>query len=111
MNVDKTNVVNVDWGDFNGRLVRTTKLDDGTVLFAVCDIQENILGVKNASDLYSQIDARCKAELILTFVEEYNPQKYRFVTLDGLAFMVYRARKCQVNRYDFVLWAREKCVN
>lgn len=112
MIVEQFDVAKTEWEYFNDgreeRQVRTVTLEDGTVLFAVCDLQDFILEVKNASDLLRQVDNRSKTELVLTFVEEYNPQRYNLVTVDGLTHMVFRARKCAVDRLDFIYWARER---
>jgi prophage antirepressor-like protein len=109
--INRLDVSETNFDEFGDFILRTVKLSSGEVLFLASDIAINVLGVKNPFNLTKAVDVRNKAEIILTFVEEYNPQRYIFVNLEGLRCMVYRARNCEVNRFDFILWAQEKSVN
>lgn len=97
--------------EYGDRSVRMVYLESGEVLFLAYDIAKNILGTSSSYSLTKAVDERSKIELVLTFVEDCNPQKYILVNLDGLMCMTYRARRCEVNRLDFINWAKEKSVN
>lgn len=108
ININKEDIVSADWDTFQYASVRTITLRDGRVLFLAYDIARNILGLSNSAKLYNAVDSRSKGEAVITFVEDFNPQRYKFVDHDGLSCMVYRARKSEVNRLDFINWAKEK---
>lgn len=108
MNSSKPVVDKIDWLSYGGEVVRSVVLKDGTVLFLAADIANNIIGVKNPFSLVKAVDHRNKVELVISFDEGYNVQRYIFVNLEGLRCMVYRARSCKVNRYDFIMWAQRR---
>jgi len=98
------------WLSFEGRDVRVVNVKDGSKYYVACDIQDNILGVSNISKLLEHVDHRCKAEAVITFVEDFNAQRYNLVDLDGLRWIIFRARKCEVDRLAFVKWVESKDV-
>jgi prophage antirepressor-like protein len=93
---------------YDGRLVRAVTIYDGTVLFVAYDIGKNILGVRNPHDLISSTDRRSKREAIISFDEDVNPQRYILVDIEGLRSIVYRSKKSDVDKLDFIYWAVEK---
>lgn len=93
------------------RSIRVVNLTSGETLFVASDIAIFVLGVQNAHNLTRSVDERSKATVIVTFDEIVNPQKYIVVNMEGLRDMVYRARKSEVNKLDFIMWAQEKSVN
>ncbi len=93
------------------RSIRAVEVVDGSVLFLAHDIAKHALGVSNPFSLTRSVDDRSKVELVLTFTEGQNPQRYILVDLEGLRCMVYRARSSEVNRLDFINWIKQKSVN
>lgn len=108
MKINKADVVITEWDNFYGVGVRTITLKDGRVWFSAYDIAVEVLGIVSPAKLYNAVDPRSKAEAVLSFVEDYNPQRYNLVNIDGLQHMVYRAKNCPVNRLDFINWAKSR---
>ena len=111
MNINRLDVMEVQESSYNGKTIRTVALNSGKVLFLAHDTASNYLSITGYTRLYGAVDYRCKGDVILTFEEGVNPQRYKFVDADGLAHMVYRAKTSPMDAYDFVLWAKEKSVN
>lgn len=112
MTTNNISISSFQCNEYEGESIRmVVTLEEGKVLFVASDIATGILGVKNPYSLTQSVDRRCKAEVVTSFVEEYNPQRYVLVDLEGLRSMVYRARNSKYNRLDFILWAKEKGGN
>lgn len=111
MNIGRHDITEVGELFYDDCVVRTATLDSGEVLFLAKDIATSVMGIVNSFNLTKSVDPRSKVELVLTFEEDLNPQRYIFVNLDGLTCMVYRARKSEVDRLLFIDWAKEKSVN
>lgn len=98
----------------DGRLdivIKTVTLVSGEVLFVANDVVVYALGLQNPANLTKGVDDRSKSTVVVSFEEGVNPQRYVLVNMEGLRDIVYRARKSEVNKLDFILWAQEKSVN
>lgn len=91
------------WDSFDGYLVRVLE-SEGEVYFLVSDVAE-LLGVTDSTRLMQKVENENKFTAVVTFLEERNPQRYRFVDVFGLMSMVYRSHKSKVNKSSFVEWA------
>jgi prophage antirepressor-like protein len=91
------------WDVFDGHMVRVLE-SEGEVYFLVSDVAE-LLGVIDSTRLMQKVEKEHKFTSVVTFLEERNPQRYRFVDIFGLMSMVYRSHKSKVNKSRFVEWA------
>ena len=91
--------------NFNGFDIRVTK-DPLTEVsyFCVRDIV-NALGVTNYTRMWDRVDENHKKQENLSIVRHANPQKYWVVDKYGLASIVFRATKSQVNPTEFFKWS------
>ena len=109
MKVQREDIFEVKELFYTDLTVRVAVMENGNLLFSARDLA-TALGVVNPFNLTKSVDNRSKAEIVLSF-DGTNAQRYIFVNLDGLMCMVYRARKSEVNRLDFITWAKRQGVN